>query len=416
MQIKKITDKGLKSLKATGKRYEVSTGDNYPGLFLRVSASGGIAFWYRFQLEGIRRKMVVGKFPATSLHDLFTEYNSLVAHVRRGDDPLFMREQAQKLAHAKQEAIEAEIRKEGQRPTFKSLWGDYSQTLKKSLAADRSRFENHLKDIHDKIPDELITLDIERIKNRLKKAKLSPQTIKHCLTLIDRIVNYGFDQEPPRCKQLSFKIKKPSFDNQVTEVLNDNQLQSLLRVIDADLERDPFSGRVMLLALATGMRRGAMIRLKWTDIDYTTGFIVLRDAKSRKAHKKHNIPLNEAAKSILKSVPRTGSPYVFPGEKKDGIWQPRADFNRGTRRIKKAAGLPEDFRPLHGLRHHYGSALTSSGVELYTVQKLLTHADPSTTQRYAHLSDDRLKAGAAVADGLIKRKEAKHNVITLLKD
>jgi len=296
---------------------------------------------------------------------------------------------------------------ESSRPTFKNLWEEYSLTLKKSLAADCSRFKNHLKDIHDKTPDELITLDIERIKNRLKKAKLSPQTIKHCLTLIDRIVNYGFDQEPPRCKQLSFRIKKPSFDNQVTEVLDDDQLQSLLKAIDDDLERDPFTGRAMLLALTTGMRRGAMLRLKWTDIDYTTGFIVLRDAKSRKAHKKHNIPLNEAAKSILKSVLRTGSPYVFPGEKKDGVWRPRADFNRGTRRIKKVAGLPEDFRPLHGLRHHYGSTLANSGVELYTVQKLLTHADPSTTQRYAHLSDDRLKAGAAVAAGLIKRKEAK---------
>ena len=67
---------------------------------------------------------------------------------------------------------------ESSRPTFKNLWEEYSLTLKKSLAADCSRFKNHLKDIHDKTPDELITLDIERIKNRLKKAKLSPQTIK----------------------------------------------------------------------------------------------------------------------------------------------------------------------------------------------------------------------------------------------
>lgn len=306
---------------------------------------------------------------------------------------------------------------EASRPTFKNLWEEYSQKLEKSLAADRSRFENHLKDIHDKTPDELITLDIERIKTRLKRAKLSPQTIKHCLVLIDRIVNYGFDQEPPRCKPLSFRIKKPSFDNTTTEVLSDDQLQSLLETIDLDLKRDPFTGRAMLLALATGMRRGALLRLRWNDIDHTTDFIVLRDAKSRKLNKTHKIPLNRAAKNVFESIPKTESPYVFPGEKgKDGEWKQRSDFNRGSRRIKKNAGLPKDFRPLHGLRHHYGSALTSSGVELYTVQKLLTHADPSTTQRYAHLSDDRLKQGAAVADSLIERKTDELTVITLIND
>jgi len=54
--------------------------------------------------------------------------------------------------------------------------------------------------------------------------------------------------------------------------------------------------------------------------------------------------------------------------------------------IKKAAGLPKDFRALHGLRHVYASMLASSGqVDLYTIQKLLTHKSPAMTQRYAHL-------------------------------
>ena len=62
------------------------------------------------------------------------------------------------------------------------------------------------------------------------------------------------------------------------------------------------------------------------------------------------------------------------------------------------AGLPEDFRPIHGLRHVFASALASSGqVDMYTLQKLLTHSDPKTTQRYAHLRDDALKNAADLA-------------------
>ena len=404
MQVDKLSDKKLKTFKPQEKRYRVYV-ENNPGLFLLVGVTGSITFQFRYQLNEKRREIKIGNYPATSLHDLLREYGNCVAEVKNGKDPLVLREQA-KLEERKARRMEE------QKPTFRKLWDEYCQNLSKSLAADKSRFHKHLKDIHDKTPDELVSLDIERIKSRLKRQKMSPQTIKHCLTLIDRIVNYGVEQEPPRCEPLSFKIKKPSFDNQVTEVLSEEQLQSLLTTIDADLKRDPFTGRAMLLALTTGMRRGALLRLKWSDIDNTTGFITLRDAKSRKTGKVHRIPLNAAAAQIFDEIPKTGSPYIFPGETKEkGEWKPRSDFNRGTRRIRKAAGLPEGFRPLHGLRHHYGSTLANSGVELYTVQKLLNHADPSTTQRYAHLSDDRLKAGAAVAEALVVRKN--DNILAL---
>ncbi|MEA1923917.1 MAG: site-specific integrase, partial [Pseudomonadota bacterium] len=224
----------------------------------------------------------------------------------------------------------------------------------------------------------------------------------HCLVLIERIVNHGLEQHPPRCKPLMFKIKKPKFDNRVTEFLEPEQLQALLTAIDADLERDPFTGRAMLLALSTGMRRGALLRLKWADISFTRDNIHLRDAKSDKEGKAFDIPLNEGAKRVFKSIPKTGSPYVFPGDKGGQ----RSDFNRGTRRIREAAGLPKGFRPLHGLRHHYASALVSikdGSVDIYTLQKLMTHSDTKTTERYATIADERLKTASANASSLIEK-------------
>jgi integrase len=104
---------------------------------------------------------------------------------------------------------------------------------------------------------------------------------------------------------------------------------------------------------------------------------------------------------------------VFPG--KNG--GERKDIKRQVNRIKKAAGLPKDFRPLHGLRHVYASMLASSGqVDMYTLQKLLTHKSPQMTQRYAHLRDETLKAAAEVASDAIgeitqtrKRKSSSKN-------
>ena len=112
----------------------------------------------------------------------------------------------------------------------------------------------------------------------------------------------------------------------------------------------------------------------------------------------------KAAREILEHITRSESPYVFPG--RDG--GPRHEFRRIAQRVKRKAGLPEDFRPLHGLRHAYASSLASSGqVDFYTLQRLLTHSSPQMTQRYAHLADETLQRAASISDNLfIPRTEA----------
>ena len=105
--------------------------------------------------------------------------------------------------------------------------------------------------------------------------------------------------------------------------------------------------------------------------------------------------MTTAARAILEAVERMASPFVFPG--KDG--GQRQDFRRMARRVRDNAGLPKDFRPLHGLRHAYASMLISSGkVDLYSLQKLLTHSNPAMTQRYSHLRDEALRKAASAID------------------
>ena len=80
------------------------------------------------------------------------------------------------------------------------------------------------------------------------------------------------------------------------------------------------------------------------------------------------------------------------------------DINKQVTRIKHRAGLPTDFRALHGLRHVYASMLASSGqVDLSTLQKLHTHKSPQMTQRYAHLQDEALRKASDLAGDLIQK-------------
>jgi len=152
----------------------------------------------------------------------------------------------------------------------------------------------------------------------------------------------------------------------------------------------------MKMALYTGMRRGEMFKLRWADIDFEKGFIRIVNPKGGTSQ---SIPLNDGARELLETLKKKGKgQYVFPGRKGGQ----RQDIHRLTRDIADKAGIPKTFRPLHGLRHVYASMLASSGkVDLYTLQKLLTHKDPRMTQRYAHLRDEALKNASAVAADIV---------------
>jgi len=161
-------------------------------------------------------------------------------------------------------------------------------------------------------------------------------------------------------------------DNLKTEDLSPEQLVRLLEVLD---QHPGDISDIMKMALFTGMRRGEIFRLMWDDVDFERGFITIRNPKGGRTQV---IPMNDAAREVLEKRPRRDSPYVFPG--RDG--ERRSDVNHQVRRLCDKAGIPRDFRPLHGLRHVYASMLASSGkVDMYPLQRLLTHKSPQMTQR-----------------------------------
>jgi integrase len=294
------------------------------------------------------------------------------------------------------EAEKAEKDAEKNKWTVERLWKKYkaSRPNLKGLKTDENRFEKHIKSAFGKKePKDILPLDIKRIENRLLKKK-SRGTVKNVLELLRRIINFGVKNR--LCQGIDFKIQMPEVHNEKTEDLTSDEIARLLKAIGEDTH--PQAGSMMLMALYTGMRRGELFKLKWSDIDFNRGFISIRDPKGGPDQK---IPLNDAARKILENHPKhKKSPYIFPG--RGG--RLRTDINKAVSEIKTKAGLPKDFRALHGLRHVYASMLASSGeVDLYTLQKLLTHKSAAMTQRYAHLRDDALKRASNLINDLINQ-------------
>jgi len=305
----------------------------------------------------------------------------------------------------KRQAEEDKKQAEAGRWTFNRIWEEYKRqkTVYKGKGPDQNRYKNYLKEpFGGKEPKDLLPLDVDRVRMKMLKAGKSPQTVKLTLALLRRLANFGVKKR--LCQGLNFIIELPQVNNIKTEDLTADQLESLLEAIDDDVNIQ--AGNLMKMILYTGMRRSELFRLKWKDIDEMRGFIKIVDPKGVIDQK---IPLNDAARGLLKEHPSTVSEYIFPGR---GGNQ-RTDIHHQVNRIRDNAGLPKDFRALHGLRHVFASMLASSGkVDLYTLQRLLTHKSPSMTMRYAHLRDQALKdasqvAGAIVNGAAMKRKEMK---------
>lgn len=284
---------------------------------------------------------------------------------------------------------------EAERWTVDRLWQEYSAQKhnSKGLKVDRGRYEKYLRPgLGNKEPLNIAHLEVDRLRIGLAKTR-KPQTVKHVLALLKRIINFGANKG--LCLATPFKIELPKVHNKKTEDLNPEQLTALLEALETDSNYQ--AANFMKMALFTGMRRGELFRLQWQDVDFDRGFIHIRTPKGGQDQK---IPLNQVARELLAAHPHTGSPFVFPGR---GGNQ-RTDINKQVTRIKEAAGLPKDFRALHGLRHTYASMLASSGqVDLYTLQKLLTHKSAGMTQRYAHLRDEALHRASDVAADLLNQ-------------
>ena len=276
--------------------------------------------------------------------------------------------------------------------TIERLWTEYCKHLPGGEATkpDTSRWQLYLqKPFSQKEPKEIVRLDIDRLRINLLKKK-SPQTVKHSVALLRRIINFGVDRG--LCPALPFKIVLPPVDNLKTEDLSPDHLHALFTVIESTPHQT--AATMMKLALFTGMRRGEIFKLRWDDLDFHRGFISIVEPKGGKSQK---IPMNKNAEEVFAAIPKA-SEYVFPA--KNG--GPRKDISKDLREIKEAAGLPADFRPLHGLRHVYATMLASSGkVDMFTLQKLLTHKSPQMTQRYIHYRDEALRRASDTVDDIL---------------
>lgn len=180
---------------------------------------------------------------------------------------------------------------------------------------------------------------------------------------------------------------------------------------------------LILVALATGMRQGEILALRWRDVDMACGTLQVRANRTRLERGYGDGPpktRESAAKLALPSLAvealrrqrvrvkemrlRAGDRWqehdlVFPTARGTHLLGP--NLRKYWRAITEAAGLP--YIRFHDLRHSAGTLLEESGVDIRMVSAALRHTRLDTTQRYSHVTD-RMQAQTADAMERIMRR------------
>ena len=220
-------------------------------------------------------------------------------------------------------------------------------------------------------------------------------------------------------------IKPPRAAPREARSLQAEQVEALLKALQTPGRRGSVLRPIATLALGTGMRRGEILGLRWSDLDLKSGSLTI--AQSVEQTKAGGVvikqPKTKAGRRTIALAPATiemlrawrtlqaearlaygqGRPephaLLFPTI--DGGPRNPDTISNLFAQFVRTRGLPAI--SLHGLRHTHASALIRGAIDIASVAGRLGHANPSTTLRtYTHLFERTDHAVSAVVEGLLK--------------
>lgn len=412
---RKIDRTFLRNLQTTGSYQEYADPD-CQGLAVKVSPAGKISFTLRFRKpDGKQSRKTLGYFPLMTITDARRlALETLSVTERHNESDVLRLEKRRRRAEQSQQLKESITLREFIDGPFRHWKETEQRSGKKSLQLIERKFVDWLDLPMADVTQKMV--DVWRA-GRLKVVQKA--TAARELNTLKGVYSKALEWGEIHSNPLQ-GIKATGSSDPITRYLSELEEQALLKALDdreqearqerrtanawrcernypllADLDKAAYADYLkpaVLLAKNTGMRRGEMLALMWSDIDLVHRFIYVRSATA-KGQKHRKIPLNQTATEMLTQWKKLAHPvYVFSVENDE----PLKDLKKSWGGVLKRAKI-ENFR-WHDLRHDFASQLVMSGVDLNTVRELLGHGSIATTLRYAHLAPEHKSAAVARLD------------------
>ncbi len=206
------------------------------------------------------------------------------------------------------------------------------------------------------------------------------------------------------------KTVRPKIIKKDMQVLTDEQLDKFSKVIDTEELWSDF----FYTELTTGLRRGEICGLKWTDFDEETGRLnikrsievkngIVTEGETKTGKGKRSFYLPESTANILRERKKTAkTEWMFTDPLKPNLPLPPPKAYRKMKEILNRAELPNV--RFHDLRHTFATHAITSGVDAKTLSGILGHTKASFTLNiYTHITDEMQRDAAnKIEQGIMK--------------
>ena len=274
--------------------------------------------------------------------------------------------------------------------------------------------DNHIKPNIGNIPlEKLTTMDlqkfyrklltksrVERIESKEQPKGLSAKTVRNINQVISSAMDLAVEQKIILANPTN-ACELPKVEHQEMQTIPAEQLQAFL-----DEARATGVYEMYYIELATGLRRGELLGLKWSDIDWKNGIIKVRrqvarvdgqivEAPLKTKNSYRAVTISPQAIEVLKQqkakTKELKEPYIFPSPN-GGPISPDS-VNNMLKRVLERAGIPKV--RFHDLRHTFATIALQNGVDIKTVSGMLGHFSAGfTLDTYAHVTTSAQKEAA----------------------
>lgn len=245
---------------------------------------------------------------------------------------------------------------------------------------------------------------VERIESEKQSKGLSAKTVRNINQVISSAMDFAVAQKIMSvnpCKAVAL----PKAEHKEMKTIPAEQLEAFLREA-----KETGVYEMYYIELATGLRRGELLGLKWQDIDWKNGIIKVRrqvarvdgeivEAPLKTKNSYRAVTISQQAIEVLKTQKaKTYDEYVFPSPN-GGPISPDS-VNNMLKRVLARAGIPKV--RFHDLRHTFATIALQNGVDIKTVSGMLGHFSAGfTLDTYAHVTTSAQKEAAETIGRII---------------
>ena len=297
---------------------------------------------------------------------------------------------------------------------------DHARAKLKNGATSVARVKSIWKPLLGKRMTDITATDVDKLRNKRLLSGVAPATVNRDVAALSGIFTHWVEHAGGQRHPLAGLEALEVPDDETIRYLTTDESKRLRQTL-ADRDREAAAARhranewrtergrepmpeitgyadhitpMVILSMNTGLRQGELFGLAWEQVDLTLRTLTVL-ASHAKGNATRTVPLNDEALAVLTGIkPADAAGLVFKSPVTGARFN---NVKKAWAEVTKAAKLP-DLR-WHDLRHDFASQLVMRGVPLYTVQKLLGHANSRMTQRYAKLAPGALADAVALLEG-----------------